>query len=500
MNPTADYSFNMKLKPFLRTIDRQAIVAYTDKSGIIQYVNDNFCEISSGYSRKELIGRDHRIVNSGYHSSEFMTKIWATILNGNAWVGEICNRKKDGSIYWVNTSISPEIIDGEVCGFFAIRYDITKQKELEVENVKLLSLANSVQEIANVGGWELDAESGSCIWTEQTYKIHEVPTSVPITVELGISFYIEEDQPRIQKCVEACIRDGVPFSEEFEIITIKGRRVWVKAIGEPVYNTKGKIDKLRGVFQDISGYKEAEKLAQIEKQKSLHNAKLASIGEMTSTMIHEISNPIAIFDGLIISAGRKKTVEDIKQTLEKAKKPVERLKKMVHNMRQFSRNESTKREVSLVNLREIVEQSLEYMDYRLIHSRIEIRKNLEEVMYFCESSEIEQVVVNLINNAIDAVGDLEEKWVEVSLTGGEGGACHLTVTDSGPGIPLEIAEHIFDSFYTTKERGKGTGIGLGVVSEVLSSHGATIRVNHDCLNTQFVIDFPKLNIIKKVAS
>jgi|GEM_PF-3977019 len=489
----------MKLKPFLKTIDEQAIVAYTDKSGLIEYVNDNFCQIS-GYSKEELIGSDHRLVNSGHHSSEFMKNIWATILNGNVWVGEICNRRKDGSLYWVNTSISPEIIDGEICGFYAIRHDITKQKELEVENLKLLSLSNSVQEIANVGGWELNLDDGKVIWTDQTYKIHEVPVSVPITVELGVSFYVEKDQIRIRRCIEQCFSNGATFSEEFEIVTAKGRRVWVRSVGEPVYNLKGKVEKLRGVFQDITEQKEAERLAQIEKLKSLHNAKLASIGEMTSTMIHEISNPIAVFDGLISSAARKKTIEEIKQTLEKAKKPVDRLKKMVHNMRQFSRNEASKREVSETNLKEVVEQSLSYMDYRLMHSHMEIRTDLEQVSYLCEPSEIEQVIVNLINNAIYAVENLEQKWIEISLTQGPAGSCQLSVTDSGHGIDPKIAEHIFDSFYTTKERGKGTGIGLGVVSDILSNHNANISVNHDCPNTQFIIDFPKTKEVKKAAS
>jgi PAS domain S-box-containing protein len=348
-------------------LDQSAIVAQTDAKGTIEYVNDKFCEIS-GFTRQELIGQNHRIINSGYHPKEFFQQMWRTISKGEIWRGEVCNRAKTGKLYWVATTI-------------------------------------------------------------------------------------------------------VPFLDD-----------------------KGKPNQYLAIRQDITSLKEAEQKIIEQQNQLVANSKLSAIGEMAATITHEINNPL----GVVL--GRCEMLKDLlskdqlnPEMLVKLVDAIDinanRIEKIVKSMKSLSHQGDADPFIP-TGISEILQDLNDLFSERFKGQglKLDIDKNID-VKIECRSHEILQVLVNLLNNAYDAIINLSEKWIKVE-TKVKNDKLEISVTDSGKGIAPQHLEKLFMPFYSTKRVQYGTGLGLSISRSLIQRHQGHLEYDSKSSNTRFILTLP----------
>jgi PAS domain S-box-containing protein len=479
---------------FESVLDEHAIVSRTDARGTITYVNDLFCTIS-GYDANELLGRNHRVVNSGLHPPSFFKEMWKTVASGETWHGEICNLKKDGGYYWVDSTIMPEMdINGSITGYISLRTDITKIKQAMQEIQEQSRELRETQALAKVGGWRLMAQSMHARWTPEVFHIHEIPVAKGVSWQEALVYFIPQDRIRIKRTVEEALSVGKPFSEEYQIKTARHNERVVRVTGE-VEREDGKIIALRGLYQDVTEVREAESRAEIERRNAMQSGRLALIGQMAAGIAHEINNPLAVIDGFAFSAQRALQKGDTDKAVDRIKKmsaSVERIARIVKGLRRFARDESAGK-FEDVQLDAVVENSLEFCAQRCRNRGVKIERiENPDVMVSGNAVELLQVAVNLVTNACDAVEDIDERWIriEVSVLKNHG---LISVENSGKRLALDIAEKVFDPFYTNK--GGNTGLGLSVCRGIVENHNGEIFFDESAEHTRFVVRIPMLQAV-----
>ncbi len=264
-----------------------------------------------------------------------------------------------------------------------------------------------------------------------------------------------------------------------------------------VFNEREKSKSLaRDLDKTLRDFRESAQEVQVLQQKNVHSSKMAALGEMAAGVAHEVNNPLAVIKGKADQLKRavhlgRLDPEVVGRTATVISETAERIAKIIRGLRSFARDGESD-PFQRATLQTILDESFELCRSRFHHNGIELRVagEMNGLQIECRSVQIGQVVLNLLNNAADAVLPLPEKWIQLEVHD-RGEMVDILVTDSGHGIPFDVAQKIMQPFFTTKEIGKGTGLGLSISVGIARSHHGELVYDASCPNTRFRLSVPK---------
>jgi PAS domain S-box-containing protein len=373
------------------------------------------------------------------------------------------------------------------------------QKERAKINADTLNELNAnlslVVQASELGVWDWNLETNQVIYDKRWCEILGYSTDeLEHKLQTFIDFTHPEDIDRVLKSAQDCIEKKVEkFDIKFQMNHKNGQWIHIHAKGKITkINDEGKPLRFMGTHNDFTEEIRIQKEVELQKNKLFHQSKLASLGEMSAGIAHEVNNPLAIIAGSaeIIGNFRDNPAKfDAKR--ESILKSCDRISKILNGLKKFSRSAEQNKQ-RIFNLGSVIDEVLILTDIKSSRFLTPVIKECAaDLSIVCDDLGIEQVLINLINNAIDAVKNNDEKWVKITAHK-EDDHILLRVIDSGPVIPSELENKIFEPFFTTKSVGEGTGLGLSITKGILDEHQATIVLNRTFSTTCFEIKFVNL--------
>ena len=352
---------------------------------------------------------------------------------------------------------------------------------------------------ARLGGWSVDYPDLRVTWSDELCALHELPPGTLPNLEQAIAFYLPEYRDPIRESVVACARDGTAFDREAQLITAKGRRIWVRIIGLAERDAAGAIAHIHGAFQDITDRRTLE-------DQYRQAQKMEAVGQLAGGIAHDFNNLLSVIIGYSAIA-----VEDLspgdptRASIEEILKAGERAAALTRQLLAFSRQQMLRPRV--VDLNQVL-TGLEQMLGRLLGENMNLSLLTSHTLgcALADPGQVEQVILNLAVNARDAMpngGNISLETADVELDDSYAAGHHgvkagayvmLAITDTGVGMDARTRARIFEPFFTTKEQGKGTGLGLSTVHGIVAQSGGHIWVySEPGVGTTFKVYFPRVD-------
>jgi signal transduction histidine kinase/HAMP domain-containing protein len=361
----------------------------------------------------------------------------------------------------------------------------TARKKLETRARQL----SEAQELAHMGNWDWDIQHNKLSSSEEIYRIFGLmPEDEKFTFEYFLERIHSSDREATNAIFNKSLVDKKPFSIDCQVQLENGDIRELNIHGTVVVDHNGVPIKLIGYTQDIS------ERYMIQNQ-LIQSSKMASLGEMAGGIAHEINNPLAIIK--LAAAQLQKFLEfekpnfdNTKQAILRIDNTVDRISKIVQGLRVFSRDGRSDpfEDVSVAIL---LENTLSFCNERFKYHSVKLIKDhpVEDLVFEGRQVEISQVLLNLLNNATDAIESLEDKWIQIAVKT-QGKYLEMRIIDSGNGIPIDIQEKMFQPFFTSKEIGKGTGFGLSLSQTIIKGHKGELLFDKEHINTCFILRIP----------
>jgi len=456
------------LKDIKAALDASTIVAITDPQGNIIFVNDKFEEISK-YTKEEIIGQNHRILNSGYHSKEFFKDLWSTIQSGKIWRGEIRNKAKDGSFYWVDTTIVPFLNKkGKPVQYIAIRSDISDRKKAEghlketiKENIdiKFALDQSSIVAFTDAKGVITSVNEKFCEISK--YNREEILGRDHNILNSG--FHSKEFFKDLWKTIGS----GNVWKGEIRNKAKDGTYYWVDTTIVPFLNDQGKPYQYLAIRNDITERKKTEEV--------LHRQdKLAAVGQLAAGVAHEIRNPLTSMKGyaefLQLDEKDPERIEFLSIILDE----IERVNTIVEDFMVLAKPKAV--ELEEKNVVPVIKNVVSLLEFeaRKKNVRLTFDCNQEIIQIECDENRLKQVFLNFIKNGIEAMPNGGELHVKTIIHDNN---VQISIQDTGVGISKEKLKKLGEPFYTTKKN--GNGLGLMVSFKIIESHNGKVFVESE---------------------